>query len=74
MKKFLATLSMFGLAFTAQAGTSFCGIDIHRAAQDNLPATYCYAKQEAGDQTFGGQIHTKCQGSACPAANSVNTL
>lgn len=77
MKNFITStiLGLSALAFTASAGTSFCGIDIHRAAKDGLPPTYCYAKQEAGDQTFDGQIHTKCEGKECPEANFVlNTL
>jgi len=67
-------MNTFILASIFLAG-DLCGMDFARAEKDNLPITYCYARQEAGNQTFGGFLKPSCSGDACPKANyTLNVL
>lgn len=56
------------------ASSSWCGSDIFRADAEHLPYGYCFDRQAAGNQTFGGFLKTACSGSECQAANTTLNL
>lgn len=77
MKKLLIlTLGISILGLSSVASASFaalaeCGSDHARAVKEQLPPNYCFAKQERGDDNFGGKLFPACEGTACPIPNNV---
>lgn len=65
------SLIALALLFTASAGTGMCGMDFDRSHTVGVPRTYCWARQDAGHQTFNGFLNLPCSGSACPGANHI---
>jgi len=61
-------------ALTIAASSSWCGIDVDRAEKEGLPPRYCFDRQAAGNQTFGGFLKTACSGSECQTANTTLNL
>lgn len=59
------------LAFLGNASVGTCGVDFTRSSQEGVPYMFCWARQDAGHMTYGGQLNLPCEGDACPIVNTT---
>ena len=69
------TFASLSLAYSYPAGwnpEAPCGWEFNKSHEEQVPLTYCWAKQDRGNQTYNGFLGVACSGSACKAANNVH--